>query len=187
MVVETTMPDTHFGPSLVLERTVALINAVGPPAQGEITPAAAERVFSEYGEPDVRVLPAEMPELVSVVQRLFGVCAAASDDDAAAAINGLFEAHAQLPRLTAHDGTRWHLHLDSSDDAPLHEWIATSAALALALMLSESGRDGWGICRAEDCGRVFLRTGAHRRRSACSDRCATRARVRELRRRRAGA
>jgi predicted RNA-binding Zn ribbon-like protein len=178
---------THFGPSLVLERTVALINTVGPPANQIATAAAIEQVFATYGEPEIRVSRKELPMLITVVRQLFDVCAAASDDQAASAINRLFVAYAQTPRLTAHDHTRWHLHLDSCDDAPLHEWFATSAALVLAMMLSESGRDGWGICRAEGCGKVFLRTGANRRRNACSDRCATRARVREHRRKQARA
>jgi CGNR zinc finger len=178
---------THFGPSLVLERTVALINLVGPPASENASVEAVEQLFATYGEPDIGVSAEELPMLLTVVGQLFEVCAATTDDEAASAINRLFDAYAQPPRLTAHDSTHWHLHLDSSDAAPLHEWFATSAALVLAMMLSESGREGWGICRAQGCGKVFLRTGANRRRSACSDRCATRARVREHRQRQAQA
>ncbi len=175
--------EVHFGPSAVLARTVALINAIGPPAKVEPTATAVELVLRDHGEPDPAVAPDELPALIDVVGQLFAVCAADSDDDAARAINDLLFAYGHRPRLTAHDGTRWHLHLDSTDDAPLHEWIATSGALALATMLSEIGRDGWGICRADGCGRLFLTTGPARRRAACSDRCATRTRVREHRRR----
>jgi hypothetical protein len=175
--------DAHFGPSLVLDRTIALINAVGPPAKDAPSIEIVRRLLQDHGEPDPVIAIDEIPALVHVVGGLFDVCAADSDAEAARAINNLFLAYGHTPRLTAHDGTRWHLHLDSSDDAPLHEWIATSGALALATMLSEAGRDGWGICRADNCGRLFLRTGHARRRTACSDRCATRARVSKHRRR----
>ena len=175
----------HFGTSLVLERTVALINAAGPPARGTPTARAIEQVLRDHDEPDPVVAACETPELATVLGLLFDVCAADSDQAAAHAINGLFELYGNTPRMTAHDGTRWHLHVDSSDDAPLHEWVATSGALALATVLSETGREGWGICRAADCGRVFLRIGPARRRTACSDRCATRARVHRHRRRHA--
>ncbi len=181
----TRVLDAHFGPALVLERTIALINAAGPPAGEAATVETVQRVLADHGEPDPEVGVEAIPALVGVLERLYQVCRATSDDAAAHALNELFLLYAHPPRLTAHDGTRWHLHLDSADDAPLHEWIATSGALALAGMLSDTGRDGWGVCRAEDCGRLFLRTGEARRRSACSDRCATRARVRDHRQRHA--
>lgn len=177
---------TRFGPSLVLARTIALVNAAGPPAAHAPTTATVEQVLREHGEPDPVVVADELAPLIDVARSLFAVCAAQTEDAAAAAINALLRAYGHAPRLTAHDNTRWHLHIDSSDDAPLHVWVAASGALALAGMLAESGRGGWGICAAEGCERVFLRTGEGRRRSACSDRCATRARVREHRRRRSG-
>ena len=175
--------EAHFGPSLVLDRTIALINAVGPPAKGAPTIETVQRVLQDHGEPDPVVDVDELPALLHVLSQLFDVCTAGSDEEAAREINNLFLAYGHTPRLTAHDNTRWHVHLDSSDDAPLHEWIATSGTLALATVLSETGRDSWGICRAGNCGRLFLRTGHARRRTACSDRCATRTRVHEHRRR----
>jgi hypothetical protein len=122
--------DPHFGPSLVLARTVALLNAAGPPAREAATAGAVEQVLRAHGEPELDVATDELPALVEVLGRLFDVCAATSDNAAAQAINELFDLYAHRPRLTAHDGTRWHLHVDSSDAAPLHEWIATSGALA---------------------------------------------------------
>ena len=65
---------------------------------------------------------------------------------AAERINGLLAGRAHPPRLTTHGGgSGWHLHVDSSDDAPWAEWFLTSSCLALAVLLAERqappGRD----------------------------------------------
>jgi hypothetical protein len=118
-----------------------------------------------------------MPLLRRVADELYGVFAAESLDDCVAEINGMLARWAGPPRLSGHDDTAWHLHLDSADAAPWGEWLAASAAYALATIVAETGRMPGGICAAHDCDRPFVNTGAGAEQRFCSARCAGRARV----------
>jgi predicted RNA-binding Zn ribbon-like protein len=104
----------------------------------------------------------------------------AAGDVAAAAdtINGLLAGRAHPPRLTTHDGASgWHLHVDSSDDAPWGEWFLTSSCLALAVLLAERQAPPAGICASASCGRPFVNVGRGAARRYCSAACGTRERV----------
>ena len=64
--------------------------------------------------------------------------AASSVSEAPERINELLAGRAHPPRLSTHSGQYgWHLHVDSSDDAPWGEWFLTSSCLALAVLLAE--------------------------------------------------
>jgi predicted RNA-binding Zn ribbon-like protein len=100
-------------------------------------------------------------------------CAAAADR-----INGLLAGRAHPPRLTTHGGTSgWHLHVDSSDDAPWGEWFLTSSCLALAVLLAERQAPPAGLCASLSCGRPFVNVGRGSPRRYCSAACGTRERV----------
>jgi predicted RNA-binding Zn ribbon-like protein len=104
----------------------------------------------------------------------------ATGDVAAAAnrINALLAAHAYPPRLTSHDAEYgWHLHVDSSDDAPWAEWFATSSCLALAVLLAERQAPPAGLCASPSCGKPFVNVGRGPARRFCSPGCGTRERV----------
>src|SRR5205823_5466585 len=95
-----------------------------------------------------------------------------------ALLNDLLARHAGPPRLTAHGGTPWHLHVDRDDAAPWAEWLLAGGALALAALLAAAGgRPAFGACGAADCRRSYLDSGRGGVRRYCSSRCATRTRV----------
>lgn len=121
-------------------------------------------------------------ELRQAAQEVYAVFAAPDLVSAVAHINTLLARYATAPRLTAHDQSPWHLHVDPSDHAPWHTWFVTSSAMALAILVSEKQRPPGGLCAAEACGRPFVDLGQGGGRRYCSARCATRERVASHRR-----
>ncbi|HVV08698.1 CGNR zinc finger domain-containing protein [Amycolatopsis sp.] len=155
------------------QRAADLVNVLLP---GPATAAQVREVLLAHDEPEPIELGeddlAEMREAAVVLREVF---AAETTAAAAAALNVALAEHARPPRLTTHDGGfAWHLHVDSSDDAPWGEWLLTSSSLALAFRLTERQRPPGGICA---CGKSFVDTGRGERKRYCSSRCATRARV----------
>nr|WP_237535713.1 CGNR zinc finger domain-containing protein [Streptomyces sp. SID3343] len=99
------------------------------------------------------------------------------DEDAAAeAINALLDRYPARPRLERVPERRWSLRATAPHDAPA-PWLLSTAALALALWLSERGYCAWGRCAAPGCDRYFVDTGRRSPQRYCSTRCGTRVRV----------
>ncbi len=144
--------------------------------------------LEQFGERDVRLRSADADAIADVCEALSAALAETERDRAALRLNRLLAEHAGPPRLVRHEGWDWHVHVDRSDDAPWHAWLAASAAMAMATMLAESN-DGvpWGQCDADSCGRLFVHDGRGGERRYCSTTCSSRERVRRHRRRRAQA
>lgn len=106
--------------------------------------------------------------------------------DAVRRINGLLEANAIAPSLSAHDGFALHIHWTSATTPFAHQ-VAVDVLMALAQTLCDHGVSRFGRCGADGCDRVFYDATKNRSRRFCSDpRCASRthtaahrARVRE--------
>jgi predicted RNA-binding Zn ribbon-like protein len=139
--------------------------------------AKVETILSRYGERQPRIAPEEYIHLRSAAKELHAIFAAATEAEAASRINLLLRTYGGQPRLTSHDSSPWHLHLDQHDDAPWTEWFVTSSAFALAVLLAEKQRKPGGICSAKACNNPFIDRGKGGGRSYCSPRCATRERV----------
>ena len=140
---------------------------------------AVIEVLEAHGEPSpVEVSPADIEGLRRAALELREVFTAGDVATAADRINGLLAGRAHPPRLTTHGGASgWHLHVDSSDDAPWGEWLLTSSALALAVLLAERQAPPAGICASPTCGRPFVNVGRGSARRYCSAACGTRQRV----------
>jgi predicted RNA-binding Zn ribbon-like protein len=151
-------------------------------------PFSRDRVVAtlvDHGEPEpVTLSDSDLASLRAAALELVEVFRATTLGDAANRLNGLLDAHGAPPRLTAHDGTPWHVHVDSADDAPWAEWFLASSSLALATILAERQSLPGGICAAPDCVHPYVDFGRGVARRYCSDSCATRTRVAALRRRR---
>ena len=152
-------------------------NRRSPGSPGER--AAVIEVLEEHGEPSpVQISPAGLDDLRRAALELREVFIAADVVAAADRINGLLAGRAQPPRLTTHGGASgWHLHVDSSDEAPWGEWFLTSSCLALAVLLAERQAPPAGICASPCCGRPFVNVGRGAARRYCSAACGTRERV----------
>ena len=123
-------------------------------------------------------LGADLASLRQAAADLREVFAAGDVATAADRINALLAARAHPPRLTTHGGeSGWHLHVDSSDDAPWAEWFLTSSCLALAVLLAERQAPPGGFCQAPSCGKPFVNVGRGSARRYCSTACGTRERV----------
>ena len=152
-------------------------NRLGPGSPGERD--AVIEVLEAHGESSpVEISPADLEGLRRAGLELREVFTAGDLATAADRINGLLAGRAHPPRLTTHGGASgWHLHVDSSDDAPWGEWLLTSSALALAVLLAERQAQPAGICASPTCGRPFVNVGRGSARRYCSAACGTRERV----------
>jgi predicted RNA-binding Zn ribbon-like protein len=152
-------------------------NRLAPGGPGERD--AVIEVLEAHGEPSpVELSPADLEGLRRAALELREVFTAGDVATAADRINGLLAGRAHPPRLTTHGGASgWHVHVDSSDDAPSGEWLLTSSALALAVLLAERQAPPAGICASPTCGRPFVNVGRGSARRYCSAACGTRERV----------
>jgi predicted RNA-binding Zn ribbon-like protein len=152
-------------------------NRLAPGSPGERD--AVIEVLEAHGEPSpVELSPADLEGLRRAALELREVFTAGDVATAADRINGLLAGRAHPPRLTTHGGASgWHVHVDSSDDAPSGEWLLTSSALALAVLLAERQAPPAGICASPTCGRPFVNVGRGSARRYCSAACGTRQRV----------
>ena len=162
-------------------------NRLVPGSAGER--AALTDVLRAHGEPEpIEVSAVGLAGLRQAALELRAVFTAGDVSTAADRINGLLAGRAHPPRLTTHGGTSgWHLHVDSSDDAPWAEWFLTSSCLALAVLLAERQAPPAGICQSPSCGRPFVNVGRGSPRRYCSAACGTRERVAAYREARHGA
>jgi predicted RNA-binding Zn ribbon-like protein len=169
----------------VAQRAADILAVLLPRAGNRLAPGSpGERgvvieVLEAHGEPSpVEVSPADIEGLRRAALELREVFTAGDVATAADRINGLLAGRAHPPRLTTHGGASgWHLHVDSSDDAPWGEWLLTSSALALAVLLAERQAPPAGICASPTCGRPFVNVGRGSARRYCSAACGTRQRV----------
>lgn len=138
--------------------------------------ARLNETLRTYGEKNADVA-ANVDELKAVARKLYDVFAATDTSVAAERINNLLDVYTRKPRLSAHGGSPWHIHVDSNDHAPWAEWFAASSAFALAVLLAEKRQNPAGLCASPTCGRPFIDLGKGGGRKYCSPRCATRERV----------
>lgn len=138
--------------------------------------AQLNEMLRTYGEknPDVA---AHIDELKDATRKLLDVFTATDTRTAAERINSLLDIYTRKPRLSAHDSSPWHLHVDSDDHAPWAEWFAASSVFALAVLLAEKQQNPAGLCASPSCGRPFIDLGKGGGRKYCSPKCATRERV----------
>ncbi len=141
-----------------------------------------EAVLEEFGEIDPCIGPVDFPLLRVAADRLHEVLVSDRLENLVAGLNQLLLEYAHPPRLTAHDQSLWHLHIDSHDDAPWDEWFVTSSCMAFAILIAEKQRVPTQSCASPRCRRLFLDVGQGGPRYYCSSRCATRERVATYRR-----
>jgi predicted RNA-binding Zn ribbon-like protein len=150
-----------------------------------LRPDALRRLLVEHGEAEpIRLDEGAAAALATVRDELLEVFDAGDADRAATAVNRLLARAGCPPRLSDHDGSRWHLHV-TDEDAPWADWLAAGAGLALAGLLATDGTARIGRCGAPGCRRPFAGGPPNHRRRHCSPACANRARVAAFRARRA--
>lgn len=139
--------------------------------------ARLNEILKVYGETEPDITPADLDELKTVARKFYVLFEDSDTTKAASLLNLLLSKYAKPPRLSAHSGTPWHLHVDSDDHAPWAEWFAASSAWALATLFAEKQQNPAGLCASPLCGRPFIDLGKGGGRKYCSPKCATRERV----------
>jgi len=136
---------------------------------------AAQVTPSDLGP--LRAVQAELATLVDA-------SAAGDGPDVVAVLNDLLAHHSVRPRVSGHDESSWHLHVNDTG-ASASETLTSEALLGLVLLVTEVGATRLGRCASTTCQRGFVDTSANSSRRFCSSRCSTRENVAALRRRRA--
>jgi predicted RNA-binding Zn ribbon-like protein len=121
------------------------------------------------------------------VQAELGILVDASAAGEGAAVvgvlNQLLSRHPVRPRVSGHDETSWHLHVNDTG-ASAAETLTSEALLGLVLLVTEVGATRLGRCASSTCNRAFVDTSTNSSRRFCSTRCSTRENVAAFRRRR---
>ena len=98
------------------------------------------------------------------------------ETEAVSLLNELLREVAATPQISNHDGQPWHLHF-SAPGAPLAHRIAAGAAMGLATIIVEDGRERLGVCSADNCADVYVDTSRNRSRRYCNHVCSSRVNV----------
>jgi predicted RNA-binding Zn ribbon-like protein len=157
---------------------VDLVNSMGSVSGKEYleTPDDVRRLLDKHGIPSPRTIrPDDIAEIHDVRARLRALFHASDDDESIRLVNSLLHDAGAVPQVTNHDG-RWHLHY-VPDAAPIARRVAAAAAMGIAGVICEFGRDRLGICSASNCADVFVDTSRNRSRRYCDDTCSTRMNV----------
>ena len=157
---------------------VDLVNSLGSESGRDYLESADDvrRLLAAHGLPSPRTIRREdIAQLREARARLRAVFDAADDEQSIRAVNSLLRDSGAIPQVTDHDG-RWHLHYVPAD-APLARRVAATAAMGVASVITEFGRDRLGVCSAADCDDVFVDTSRNRSRRYCDDTCSTRTNV----------
>jgi predicted RNA-binding Zn ribbon-like protein len=134
-----------------------------------------------------RLSPSDLAPLRSVQRELAGLVDASAGGDGADVVrrlNDLLGVHPIRPRVSGHDESSWHLHVNDDENASLAETLISEALFGLAMLVTEVGATRLGRCAAASCAKAFVDTSANSSRRFCSTRCGTRTNVAAMRRRR---
>ena len=166
-------------PAAAAQRAAALVAALCPGDPGRpVSTADVVRVLRAHGEPEpIKLTSADITQMRAVAGDLWAVFAAPSTAVAAHRLNEMLARAAGPPRLSHHDNTPWHIHVDTSDTTSWAHWFATSSAMALATLLASRQDCPGGLCAASNCHQPFADLGRGAPRRYCSPRCASRTRV----------
>jgi predicted RNA-binding Zn ribbon-like protein len=133
-----------------------------------------------------RMVSADLARLRRLQQELaavFDAAAGGDDEGTVELLNSLLEVYPIRPRISGHDASSWHLHVNEAG-ASVTGIIAAEAVIGLTSLVTELGSDRMGRCAAADCGDAFVDTSTNRSKRFCSTRCATRTNVGSYRQRR---
>lgn len=156
-----------------------LVNSLATPSGTErIGDAGALAAFLEAHGVAVPgpLSSADVAEVHELRGRMRAVFESTDEADTARLVNDLLTESAATPQMARHNGGGWHMHYGSASGS-IADRVAAIAAMGLAAVMCEFGRERFGVCAAQDCGDVFVDTSKNRSRRYCNDTCSTRTNV----------
>jgi predicted RNA-binding Zn ribbon-like protein len=118
----------------------------------------------------------QLAEVRAYRSRLRDAFEAPDDRTAAEIINSLLADCGARPRIAVHDGDPVHMHFEPAG-AGFAKWVGATAAMGLATVLCDYGKDRLGICAAARCRDAFIDTSKNKHKRYCDDTCANRENV----------
>jgi predicted RNA-binding Zn ribbon-like protein len=165
-----------------LAGAAALVNTAGDDdALADLD--ALDAFVAQWGWTGARARDAAELDAVRALRPRLRALWRADEDAVAVEVNRMLREAGALPQLVAHDGWGYHLHA-TPPDAPLADWMAVEAAMALVDVVRAQELDRLRVCEAEDCGDVVVDLSKNRSRRYCSTACANRVNVAAFRARR---
>jgi predicted RNA-binding Zn ribbon-like protein len=154
-----------------------LVNSLGSVTGREYLaePEDLRSFLKEHSLGATTITQRDMTEVREVRDRLRAVWETKSERQRARLLNRLLAEAGTLPQVTDHGGD-WHLHY-SPMEAPIAQRLAATAAMGLAVVVSDYGHDRLGICGADTCRDVYVDTSRNRSRRYCDETCASRMNV----------
>jgi predicted RNA-binding Zn ribbon-like protein len=154
-----------------------LVNSLGSVTGREYLaePQDLRQFLKEHGLAATTITQRDLDEVREVRDRLRSVWETKSERQRARLLNRLLAEAGTLPQVTDHGGD-WHLHY-SPMEAPIAQRLAATAAMGLAVVVSDYGHDRLGICSADTCRDVYVDTSRNRSRRYCDETCASRMNV----------
>ncbi len=158
---------------------VDLVNSLGTPSGREYLgdPDALRQFMHDHDlQPPRSITKRDVREVHEVRAKLRRAFEAPDEAAAASTLNELLTEAGTLPHVTNHDNSGWHFHYVPAS-APIAHRIAAVAAMGLATVMCEFGKERLGICSASPCRDVFVDTSRNRSRRYCNETCSSRANV----------
>ncbi|MFF7332269.1 CGNR zinc finger domain-containing protein [Streptomyces sp. NPDC090306] len=171
-----------------LDTVVDLVNTApegdtspeGLPDTGALAEFVDRHEVSEVGT----LSEGDLAAVRGIRARFAAIFAAEEAATAAGLINELVAAAGTTPRLTDHDGYKWHVHY-FAPGASVADHLAADCGMALAFFVVAGEEDRLRRCEAPDCRRAFVDLSRNRSRRYCSSRtCGNRLHVAAYRARR---
>lgn len=161
------------------EEAAELVNAdlVSLETLGEFL-ADREWLSSRVTPADLRALRKAQDDLRAVIDD----SAAGNEKAVVDRLNELLERHPVRPRISGHDASTWHLHINDSADS-VSSILIGEALFGMTLAVTEIGADRFGWCADASCGAAYFDATANHSKRFCSPRCATRTNVAAYRKR----
>lgn len=179
------MDFTHYT-DLPVRLAVELVNTRSELTGEErlATPDDLARFLAEHGG-EWSVTEEDLGRVRRVRERLRAAMEAPDEGAAAEMLNQILQEVRAVPRVTLHgDDGPPHLHFEPEEPRDPAGWLGAAAAMGLAVVLCEHGRERFGVCEASNCRDVYVDASKNRSRRYCSEGCTTRESVAAFRRRR---
>jgi predicted RNA-binding Zn ribbon-like protein len=110
------------------------------------------------------------------LRSVFDLAADGNEAGVVEALNDMITEYGAVPQLVRHDQLPLHLHF-TPNDAPLDQRLGAEIAVAIAIVVRDSGYQRLRLCAAPGCGRALVDLTKNQSRRYCDAQCGNRVHV----------